>query len=89
MRGLERGPYLEVAVGRAEAHDDVFRPADRVEPWLHESGQIEGRKGALANDDGMDEFDGDVLGVGGGFVMIPLLVLWAGLTQRQANATFT
>jgi len=28
-----------------------------------------------------------LLGVGGGFVMIPLLVLWAGLTQRQANAT--
>jgi uncharacterized membrane protein YfcA len=25
--------------------------------------------------------------VGGGFVMIPLLVIWAGLTQRQANAT--
>jgi uncharacterized protein len=25
--------------------------------------------------------------VGGGFVMIPLLVLWAGLGQRVANAT--
>ena len=28
-----------------------------------------------------------MLGVGGGFVMIPLLVLWARVSQRQANAT--
>src|SRR5204862_2797608 len=32
-------------------------------------------------------FLGGLFGVGGGFVMIPLLVLWAGLGQRQANAT--
>ncbi|HEV2216830.1 MAG TPA: sulfite exporter TauE/SafE family protein [Candidatus Dormibacteraeota bacterium] len=32
-------------------------------------------------------FLGGLFGVGGGFVMIPLLVLWAGLSQRQANAT--
>ena len=30
---------------------------------------------------------GGLLGVGGGFVMIPMQVMWAGLTQRQANAT--
>jgi uncharacterized membrane protein YfcA len=30
---------------------------------------------------------GGLLGVGGGFVMIPLLVLWAGVDQRKANAT--
>lgn len=30
---------------------------------------------------------GGLFGVGGGFVMIPLLVLWAGLEQRVANAT--
>ncbi len=32
-------------------------------------------------------FLGGLFGVGGGFVMIPLLVLWTGLSQRQANAT--
>jgi uncharacterized membrane protein YfcA len=30
---------------------------------------------------------GGLLGVGGGFVMIPLLVLWAKVDQRRANAT--
>ena len=30
---------------------------------------------------------GGLLGVGGGFVMIPLLVLWAKVDQRKANAT--
>ena len=30
---------------------------------------------------------GGLLGVGGGFVMVPLQVLWAGVPQRQANAT--
>jgi uncharacterized protein len=28
-----------------------------------------------------------LLGVGGGVVMVPLLVLWAGYGQREANAT--
>jgi hypothetical protein len=28
-----------------------------------------------------------LLGVGGGVVMVPLLVLWAGYAQRQAHAT--
>jgi hypothetical protein len=28
-----------------------------------------------------------LLGVGGGIVMVPLLVLWAGYAQRQAHAT--
>ena len=32
-------------------------------------------------------FLGGLLGVGGGFVMIPLLVLWAKIDQRHANAT--
>lgn len=27
-----------------------------------------------------------LLGVGGGIVMVPLLVLWAGITQRDAHA---
>jgi uncharacterized protein len=30
---------------------------------------------------------GGLLGVGGGFVMIPLLVLWAKLPQHHANGT--
>jgi uncharacterized protein len=30
---------------------------------------------------------GGLLGVGGGLVMIPLQVMWGGLSQRQANAT--
>src|SRR6202023_2632996 len=30
---------------------------------------------------------GGLLGVGGGFVMIPLLVLWAKLPQHRANGT--
>jgi uncharacterized membrane protein YfcA len=30
---------------------------------------------------------GGLLGVGGGFVMVPLLVLWAHVDQRRANAT--
>jgi uncharacterized membrane protein YfcA len=30
---------------------------------------------------------GGLLGVGGGLVMVPLQVVWGGLTQRQANAT--
>jgi uncharacterized membrane protein YfcA len=30
---------------------------------------------------------GGLLGVGGGFVMVPLQVMWAGMAQRQANAT--
>jgi uncharacterized protein len=30
---------------------------------------------------------GGLLGVGGGLVMVPLQVLWGGLSQRQANAT--
>jgi hypothetical protein len=29
---------------------------------------------------------GGLLGVGGGFVLIPLQVLWAGVPQRYANA---
>ena len=28
-----------------------------------------------------------LLGVGGGFVLVPLLVLWAGLDQYRANGT--
>lgn len=32
-------------------------------------------------------FLGGLLGVGGGFVMIPLLVLWAKIDQRHANTT--
>ena len=30
---------------------------------------------------------GGLLGVGGGLVMVPLQVIWAGVSQRQANAT--
>jgi uncharacterized membrane protein YfcA len=30
---------------------------------------------------------GGLLGVGGGLVMVPLQVVWAGMSQRQANAT--
>jgi hypothetical protein len=30
---------------------------------------------------------GGLLGVGGGFVMVPLQVMWAGMAQRQANAS--
>ena len=30
---------------------------------------------------------GGLLGVGGGFVMVPLQVLWAKMPQKQANAT--
>ncbi|HEV1991598.1 MAG TPA: sulfite exporter TauE/SafE family protein [Candidatus Dormibacteraeota bacterium] len=30
---------------------------------------------------------GGLLGVGGGFIMVPLQVLWAKMPQRQANAT--
>ena len=30
---------------------------------------------------------GGLLGVGGGLVMVPLQVIWGGMTQRQANAT--
>src|SRR3989338_6589154 len=30
---------------------------------------------------------GGALGVGGGVIMVPLLVLWAGLTQHQAQGT--
>ena len=30
---------------------------------------------------------GGLLGVGGGFVMVPLQVLWARMPQKQANAT--
>ena len=30
---------------------------------------------------------GGLLGVGGGLVMVPLQVVWAGVSQRQANAT--
>jgi uncharacterized protein len=29
---------------------------------------------------------GGLLGVGGGFVLVPLQVLWAGVAQRHANA---
>jgi uncharacterized membrane protein YfcA len=30
---------------------------------------------------------GGLLGVGGGFILVPLQVLWAKVGQRQANAT--
>jgi uncharacterized membrane protein YfcA len=30
---------------------------------------------------------GGLLGVGGGFVMVPLQVMWAKMPQKQANAT--
>jgi uncharacterized membrane protein YfcA len=30
---------------------------------------------------------GGLLGVGGGFIMVPLQVLWAGVEQHKANAT--
>jgi len=30
---------------------------------------------------------GGLLGVGGGLIMVPLQVVWAGVSQRQANAT--
>jgi uncharacterized membrane protein YfcA len=30
---------------------------------------------------------GGLLGVGGGFVMVPLQVMWTGMAQRQANAS--
>jgi uncharacterized membrane protein YfcA len=30
---------------------------------------------------------GGLLGVGGGLVMVPLQVIWAGMSQREANAT--
>ena len=42
-----------------------------------------GRLGAIGLAAGL--FSG-LLGVGGGVVMVPLLVLWAGLSQRDAHA---
>jgi len=38
---------------------------DSVEPGAVKNGEIEGREGSFADDDGMDELDRDVLGIGG------------------------
>src|SRR5580693_1206303 len=35
-----------------------------IEPRLHERREIKSRKSSFANDDRMNEFDGDVLGIG-------------------------
>ncbi len=58
---FEDGPNFEIAFGRTEAHHDVFGTKNGIEPGAKHRGQIEGGQRALANDDGMNEFDGDVL----------------------------
>src|ERR1700749_1655127 len=75
-----------IAVGWTKAHDDVFGAADGFEPWLHQCGEIESGKGALTDDDGMHEFDGDVLGIGG----TGSAAKWEkGTTAKEAVRTFT
>jgi hypothetical protein len=60
---MQRGPDFGVTLGRTEAHHDVIGLNERFQPWLEGERKIECRKRALSNDDGMDEFHGDVLGV--------------------------
>lgn len=44
------------------------------------------RHGVFAGIGALGGLLGGLLGVGGGFVMVPLQVLWTGTTQRHANA---
>ena len=62
---LQRGPDLGIAFRRAKSHDDVFRTEYGFHPRAKENRQIERGKCALADDHRMNEFDGDVLCVGG------------------------
>ena len=77
LRGLQSSPDLGIAFRRPEAHDDIFGPKNRIEPGLHQQGEIERRKRALADDHRMHEFHRDVLRIGS---------VWAAPKGEQAPA---
>src|SRR4029077_16934137 len=64
-RGFERRPDFRIAFRGAESHNEISGSEYRIEPGTKLDGQIERRQGTFANDDGVNEFDRDVLRVGG------------------------
>src|SRR5262249_10950809 len=64
-RGSEPLFQTIVSFRWTEPHDDIFRSDQRREPGFRAGGKIERGEGALADDYGMSELHGNVLGVGG------------------------
>src|SRR6202167_6001600 len=64
-RCIESGPDLRVTFGRAESHNDIVGADNRFEPRPKKNGKIERREGTLANDNRMNELDGNVLRIRG------------------------
>ena len=65
VRHIQRGPHFRIALGRAEAHHDVFGARMASSHGRKASGQVQSRQRALADDHRMHKFDRDVLCVGG------------------------
>src|SRR5271170_3582028 len=61
---LQSRPYLQISFWRTKAHRNIFGTKDGIEPRAHECRKIKRRKSAFANDHRMNEFNGDMLGIG-------------------------
>ena len=62
---LQRGPHRGIALGRTEAHCDIFWTKDRLHPGVKKNGEIERWESTLADYHGMNKFNRNVLGIGG------------------------
>src|ERR1700733_15304638 len=57
---LQSCAYLRIAFRWAEAHHNVFRTKNDLEPRAHERRKIKRGQSPFANDDGVHEFNGNM-----------------------------
>ncbi len=62
---LQRSDNFQIALGRTEAHHDVFRAKNAAQPRPEQHRHIQGRERTFADNYGMNKFHRDVLGIGG------------------------
>jgi hypothetical protein len=64
FRCIQRSRDGWIAARRRKPHHDVVVSDNCREPCLERRGQVEGGQSPLADDDGMDELDRDMLSIG-------------------------
>src|ERR1700722_12269179 len=64
MSGLQSRPYLRIAFRRTEAHPNIFRTKNDLQPRANERRKVERRESPFADDDRVHEFNGNMLGIG-------------------------